>query len=141
MILPSYRLTKDERLCLRDEISLLFGEGKAFVVYPLRVIYRLDSQPRAAHCSILVSVAKKRFRRAVKRNRVKRLVREAYRLNKNDLQEVLKERGLYATIAFMMISDELPDFVAVEKAVVKSLARITQRVEDLFPLEKEELCD
>ncbi|WP_306454675.1 ribonuclease P protein component, partial [Porphyromonas gingivalis] len=42
----------------------------------------------------------------VKRNRVKRLVREAYRLNKHLLNDVLQERQIYATIAFMVVSDE-----------------------------------
>ena len=116
----TFGLSKSERLYLRDEINTVFGEGKAFVVYPLRVVYRLGSEHRAAYSSMLVSVAKKRFRRAVKRNRVKRLVREAYRLNKH----VLQERQIYATIAFMVVSDELPDFRTVERAMQKSLIRI-----------------
>ncbi|WP_179857833.1 ribonuclease P protein component, partial [Porphyromonas gingivalis] len=60
----------------------------------------------------------------VKRNRVKRLVREAYRLNKHLLNDVLQERQIYATIAFMVVSDELPDFRTVERAMQKSLIRI-----------------
>lgn len=125
---PTFGLSKSERLYLRDEISTVFGEGKAFVVYPLRVVYRLGSEHRAAYSSMLVSVAKKRFRRAVKRNRVKRLVREAYRLNKHLLNDVLQERQIYATIAFMVVSDELPDFRTVERAMQKSLIRIAGNV-------------
>lgn len=126
----TFGLSKSERLYLRDEINTVFGEGKAFVVYPLRVVYlyRLGSEHRAAYSSMLVSVAKKRFRRAVKRNRVKRLVREAYRLNKHLLNDVLQERQIYATIAFMVVSDELPDFRTVERAMQKSLIRIAGNV-------------
>lgn len=63
--------------------------------------------------SLLVSVSKRRFKRAVKRNRVKRQIREAYRLNKQPLLEVLAEKDLRLALAFIYLSDELVDSTVI----------------------------
>jgi ribonuclease P protein component len=103
----------------------LFGEGKSFVSYPLRVIY-VEQRPRSGvPVAILISVPKKRFKRAVMRNRVKRLVREAYRLNKDVLWELpaLSEKGLL--IGFVYVSSEFCDFQRMEQAMKKAMATLS----------------
>ena len=74
-----YTLGKSERLCSKKLVERLFAGGnKSFPAFPLRVVYMpLDIEDEGAEVSILVSVPKKRFKRAVKRNLVKRQVREA----------------------------------------------------------------
>lgn len=79
--------------------KMFAGGSRSFSVFPLRVVY-LPVEELEAPVSILVSVSKRRFKRAVKRNRVKRQIREAYRMNKHGLLAVLTEkvpsgRGLY----------------------------------------------
>lgn len=67
------------------------GASRSFSVFPLRAVYMsVDRQEVPA--SILISVPKKRFKRAVKRNRVKRQIREAYRKNKGGLWQALEEK-------------------------------------------------
>lgn len=66
------------------------GGSRSFSVFPLRVVY-LPVEELEADASILISVSKRRFKRAVKRNRVKRQIREAYRVNKHELLNVLAE--------------------------------------------------
>ena len=74
-----YTLNKSERLCSKKLIERLFAGGnKSFPSFPLRVVYMtLDTEETTADASILISVPKKRFKHAIKRNLVKRQVREA----------------------------------------------------------------
>ena len=115
--------TKAERISFQREIDLLFHEGTSFTVYPLRVIY-IEKQPfSGAPAAILISVPKKRFKRAVKRNRLKRLIRETYRLNKNALWESLHLSGKGLLIAFIYIGNALCDFPAMDASMKKIITR------------------
>ena len=106
--------------------------------FPLRIVYmQMEKQEGSQQwdgvqqppVSILVSVPKKRFRHAVDRNRMKRLVREAYRLNKHILWNALQEKNFRLAIAFVCITDTLPTFRGVNKSMRKALIRIGERVE------------
>lgn len=119
---------KNEKLCSDKIISDLFARGESFVKYPLRVVYLTDAPVSDGGCRILVSVSKRKFKRAVKRNRVKRLIREAYRLNKQILAEAVGDDVAKVVIAFMHINDGLPTFAQIEKAMVKSLAQISDNI-------------
>lgn len=78
--------------------------------------------------SILISVPKKRFKHAVDRNRMKRLVRENYRTNKHQLWKELEGKDYRMIIAFVCITDTLPSFKLVKKSLTKILTRITEQV-------------
>ncbi|NDV47308.1 ribonuclease P protein component [Paludibacter sp. 221] len=119
---------KAEHLCKEKEITRLFSEGKAFINYPFRVVYSVEKKENDVSVKVMVSVPKKRFKRAVKRNRLKRLMREAYRLNKNLLTEVLTEKELRLNIAFQYISDDEQDFAYIEKKMTNALNKIKEAV-------------
>lgn len=123
------RLPKRERLHQKKPVDALFAEGKSFISYPLRVVYLLDSVPSEARSRILVAVPKKHFRRANKRNHIKRLMRESYRLNKMPWIGWLESRGQYARIAWSMVSKDLPTYTQIEHAVLKTFAKIRAREE------------
>lgn len=129
----SYRLAKAERIHLRRHIQELFTSRQAFVSYPLRVVYLVSDQPLDARAQILVSVSKRYFRRAHDRNRIKRLIRESYRLNKHPWLERLAERGLYVQVALMYISRDLPPYESVERATTKALGRILRELSPTTP--------
>jgi ribonuclease P protein component len=115
---------KKERIFRQKEMDLLFEEGTSFVVYPLRVVY-VERQPDSeAEAAVLISVPKKRFKRAVHRNRIKRLIREAYRLNKYLFLQGLREKEKNLLIGFLFVGNELPDWKAIEGAVVKALTAL-----------------
>lgn len=122
------QLRKAERLHRKTVIDLMFtgGISKSFSVFPLRVVY-MSIPEQDEQASILISVSKKRFKRAVKRNRVKRQIREAYRKNKHDLLDILSEREQKIAIAFIYLSDELVSSDVIEEKMKVLLARIVEK--------------
>jgi len=122
---------KSEHLCGEIRITRLFTQGDAFIAYPLRVVYLLEQKKDKESVNVMVSVPKKRFKRAVKRNRLKRLMREAYRLNKQNLWEKLEEKQLQIHIAFNYVSNDELDFASIEKKMKVALERIIEKVSGL----------
>lgn len=121
-------LHKSERLDKKKVIEKMFAGGsRSFSVFPLRVVYLPVEEP-GAPASILVSVSKRRFKRAVKRNRVKRQIREAYRLNKHGLLDVLTTKQCRLAIAFIYLSDQLVESSLIEERMKTALARITEKM-------------
>lgn len=123
-------LCKSERLNKKKIIEKVFAGGsRSFSIFPLRIVWlpveELDSQ-----ASILVSVSKRRFKRAVKRNRVKRQIREAYRLNKQPLLDTLSTVNCRLAIAFIYLADELIDSSVIESKIKIALARISEKIAD-----------
>ena len=122
------RLRKPERLSRKKIIEKLFAGGsRSFSIFPLRVVW-LPVEELDVQASLLVSVSKRRFKRAVKRNRVKRQIREAYRLNKQPLLEALAEKDLRLALAFIYLSDELTDSTVIAEKMKIALVRIVEKV-------------
>ena len=125
-----FGLSKEERICSKKLIDQLFtgGIAHAMSAFPLRVVYmnteRNTDEPQA---KMLVSVPKRCFKRAVKRNRVKRQLREAYRLNKERLISHLAttpEKGV--AMAFIWLDNKLYDHDVVDRQMRKLLKRIVE---------------
>lgn len=109
---------------------LFAGGSKSFPAYPLRVVYMwIDSAEGEADASILISVPKKRFKRAVKRNLVKRQVREAYRKNKYLLLDALAAKNKRLVIAFIWLDNSIHSSAEVEEKVKRLLLHITEKME------------
>lgn len=124
-------LHKAERLDKKKIIEKMFAGGsRSFSVFPLRVVY-LPVEELEADASILVSVSKRRFKHAVKRNRVKRRIREAYRVHKHGLLSVLAEKKCRLAIAFIYLSDQLAESSVIEDRMKTALARIAEKMASL----------
>ncbi|MDE7378894.1 MAG: ribonuclease P protein component [Paraprevotella sp.] len=123
-----YTFRKNERLCSRRLTDALFsGAGRSFSAYPLRVVYRTLPDAEAGNVSVLISVSKRRFKRAVCRNRVKRQIREAYRANKHILKNALADGSRAGLMmAFLWLSDELCSSSLVESKVRNLLHRLAE---------------
>jgi ribonuclease P protein component len=112
-----YTFCKDERLHLKRRIDALLAGGQSFISYPLRVIYRFSALEGEEHpARVAVSVSKKRFKRAVDRNRLKRLTRESYRLNKHDLHALVPP-GEGLDLLLVYVGDAVADHLKIEKAI------------------------
>ncbi len=105
---------KQNKLCGQLRVARLYKEGERFVAWPLRVTY----QPTQEESQVLIWAPKSLFKRAVHRNHLRRLMREAYRQNQDLLD------GHYL-IAFNYMDKEQQPYALIEKAVCKALKKIS----------------
>ena len=128
-----YSLSKAERLCSKILFEELLTSEISFVKYPFRVVLKDSSIPGEYPARIAISVSKKKFKRGgreiykknvgVKRNRVKRLTREAYRLNKPEFYQHIIP-GHTVDILFIYLDQNLPVFSKTERAIKSVLKKI-----------------
>lgn len=125
-----YAFPKSERLCSRKCIENLFSSASCSLsAYPLRAVFLRNRAADAAEVQILVSVSKRRLRHAVDRNRVKRLIREVYRLNKHILwQDMRRGEAGQLVIAFLYLSNAVESYALIEKKMNNLLQRIREHI-------------
>lgn len=120
-------LGKKQKLKSRKQIEGLFAKGLAFNQSPYRVLYLFSpKQDGTLQCGVAVS--KRSFKKAVDRNRVKRLTREAWRLQKAPLEKAVAQSGLALAVFLIYTGRELPAYpICLEKAgvIVQKLIRTT----------------
>lgn len=118
-------LGRKERLHGDKAIRQLFNEGHSGFIYPFRFFYSMINGTEDT-AAILVSVPKKSFKRAVKRNLLKRRIREAYRLNKATINAVRTVSTSGINIAFIYAAKEVLDYTTIEVGMKRVLAAISK---------------
>lgn len=117
--------TKEERLCSRKLLDLLFKNGSSFLLYPYRVSYLFVPDRKGYPVQVVINVAKKRYKRAVDRNLIKRRSREAYRLQKEqELYALLPPTERLLLLSLQFVGKKIYDYSFFEKklsAVFKKL--------------------
>ena len=103
---------KIEKLKSKKLIETLFAEGKSCSKYPLRVVYATVDFEDDVSLKVGVSVSKRNFKKAVDRNRIKRLIRETYRLNKHIIFNNLEQKYV---CMFLYLGKEKPEFKSLNK--------------------------
>ena len=118
---------KQERLSSFKEIQTLMKSGKNFFHYPFKVVYLNVGQEQDNEMqnlnAIMVSVPKRHFKRAVKRNLLKRRIRESYRLNKGML---VAPEGCKANVLFIYVAKEVLEFNYIERKLKDILEKLSQ---------------
>jgi ribonuclease P protein component len=124
-----YTLSKQERLCSLKGIEALFKEGQSLAKYPVRLVWQEMDDPEAKEypVQVMFSVSGKKFPRAVDRNRIKRLMREGYRLYKPTLYSLLPQ-GKYYQLALIYTGTEIPDFTVIQKSIITALDRWSKSI-------------
>ncbi|MFT3909134.1 MAG: ribonuclease P protein component [Ferruginibacter sp.] len=106
-----YFFKKEDKLKSRKTIEQLFGKGYSFSNFPFKVIWLPENRDAVLQAG--VGVSSKYFKKATDRNRIKRLMREAYRLQKNILQKHLEEKQLRLSVFVLYVGKELPEYEIV----------------------------
>lgn len=123
--MPDFSFQKGERLKSIKVISLLFKEGHSFIAYPLRFIWMNRPHPENEFpAQFALSVPKRSFSKAADRNVLRRRIREAYRLHKHELYEVLptKDNEQLAIMALYIGKEPLP-YHDIEKGMLKAVRK------------------
>ena len=118
----TFTFKKEEKLKKRKEIDRLFTEGKSFHQYPVRWVWSATAMTESNPfpCQVSVSVSKRKFKLAVDRNRIKRLMREAWRQNKHSLYDNLGKEERYSIMLIYTAKEEFP-LKRIEKKVKKGM--------------------
>ena len=117
----SLTYNKHEKLKSQKAIEHLFIEGQSVVAYPLRMVYLKNEEG----LKVGVSASKRNFKKAVERIRVKRLLREGYRLNKTML---IDHKIDNYTLMILYITKDMPDFKLVDTKMKKLLSKFKDQI-------------
>ncbi|HDZ15203.1 hypothetical protein LCGC14_0666330 [marine sediment metagenome] len=120
----NFTYSKKEKLKSRKLIDSLFVKGKSVSKYPIKLIYLKTEVQENAIIQAGVAVPKRNFKSAVKRNRIKRLLREAYRLNKH---QVFNNSEDAFAFLFLYLGKEMPDFVNIDRDMKAVLSKFLER--------------
>ena len=121
-------LPKYERICKENDIQALFDKGQGISVYPFRVVYLFrHEENHPVTVRVLVSVSKKRFHHAIKRNRVKRMVRESWRRNKAMLYEICQRDNISVDVALVYTATVIHSYEEMPKKTQKAVQEIVKK--------------
>lgn len=128
----NYKLNKKEILSSKKQIETLFLEGKSFYNSPIRILYIIRNEQNETKypVNILFAVPKKYVKTAVKRNLIKRKLKEAYRKNKKDLVEFCMNRNVKINIACVYSTNIIADYGLLEEKIILSLQKIINDIEN-----------
>ncbi len=128
-----FTFRKHERLCSQAAIGKLVKEGKAINHYPFRLVFlqvpQRDEIP-SSPVQLAISVPKRSFKRAVKRNLLKRRIREAYRINKHLLYRLVETKNISVNLLLVYVSTEIISYSEIERKLVTLLQRLSKRLEE-----------
>jgi ribonuclease P protein component len=125
----TYTFTKEERLCNKKLIDQLFHNGSSFLCYPFRISWLIAIDPQPFPAQVLFSVSKKRYKRAVDRNLIRRRIREAYRLHKQEcLYSLLTDADKNIVFSIGFVGKEIAPYDFLEKKILKLLSQLAEQI-------------
>lgn len=124
-----FTFQKEEKLTGLKVFTALAAKGNSFFVHPFRIIWMHSTEEQQFPVRISFAVPKRNFKKAVDRNRIKRLLRETYRHHKHELYETLKSKDVKISVMFIYTAKEKPDHTGLERKIILSLQRLSKAAE------------
>ncbi len=124
-----HKFPKKERLSGKKAVGELFKKGNNSFIYPFKVLIHKNNSPTDSNLRLLITVPKRNFKKAVDRNRIKRLTREAWRLNKNEALEKLEETSVYLDVALVYASKTILTYKEITLKIILILQRLIKEKE------------
>ena len=119
-----FTFSKNERLNNKRMISYLFQKGNSFFIYPFSVKWSVNNSESKQHSNILIGIPKRNFKKAVERNKLKRLIREAYRLNKHVLTDKIYNTNSFFVFSIIYTEKEIVNFKVIQEKIILILLRL-----------------
>ena len=119
---------KAEKLKSRKALNALFTEGKSFAVFPVKIFWMPAAPDSDRPMQAGVGVSARHFKKAVDRNRIKRLLRECYRLNKHSLLATLEAKEKKVVVFFLYVGKELPDYTMLNEKMQQALTKFGEQL-------------
>jgi ribonuclease P protein component len=120
-----FTFSKEERLTGKTSIDQLFNGGKSFNLFPFKVFYSIVENPAEPIARLLIAIPKKKVRHAVDRNRLRRLVREAYRLNRTEFITSLEMKSVHLHFSLIYTGERVDlAYKEVELKIIACLAKL-----------------
>jgi ribonuclease P protein component len=126
--MEGFTFHKAERLCSQKIIGELFTSGESFLSYPLKVVFLKTELPESFPVQAAFTVSKRNFKRAVKRNLLKRRMREAYRLNKTSFYAEIASKELHIAMMFVYVGKDIIEYPAIEKAMISAFKKVLVKI-------------
>ncbi len=123
-----YTFPKTVRLHLRNEVAQVFAQGQSIFQFPFRAVFMIVEKPNPeSPFQVLLNVSKRKFKRAVDRNTVKRKMRESFRLQQEVLQKISVDTQHQLLIAIMYIDAKHNDYEVYHKSMHKLLQKMVDK--------------
>lgn len=119
---------KNQKLCSQKSIDKLFVYGRAISEKPFRIIWNFENNREQVALKALIVVSKKRIKLAKDRNIIKRKVKEAYRLQKKDLEELLESKNQQLNLAIIYQYNKLLNYNVLEQKISLLLKRLINEI-------------
>jgi len=127
--LKKYSLNRNERIKHRKLIEDIFSKGNTIYKDFIRINYIESDFSDDIIAKVAFSVPKKKFKRAYKRNRLKRIMREVYRKTKPDFYEILSNKSIKIALLFVYLDDEIKNYEIIEKTMKSALKKLVKKIE------------
>ena len=123
-----FEFPKKQKLCNETAIKEMFSNGKSFVTHPIRLVWKEEVNSDAVAIKSIIVVPKKKLKLAAERNIVKRRMKEAYRLNKAEIEHFLADKNRQLNVAIIYQNEKMLSYKAIEKKIKLILGRLKEGI-------------